>query len=104
MGVAFTPGKVAYPLRFAKRPFSALPGYESVPVVFDALGRFAFRRRWQILIAIGLWFVCALALLVSGGRLSTGTIHDLEAERANILADAISGHPSDTTFIAIFES
>jgi RND superfamily putative drug exporter len=53
---------------------------------------------------VAAWFVCALGLLAAGGRLSTGVIHGLEAERATVLADAIAGHPSDTTFVAIFQS
>jgi RND superfamily putative drug exporter len=72
--------------------------------VFDRLGLFAYRRRWQVLVAVFVWFGCALVLLARGGRLSTGVIHGLEAERAGALADAVSGHSSDTTFVAIFQS
>ncbi|HEX4334591.1 MAG TPA: MMPL family transporter [Polyangiaceae bacterium] len=72
--------------------------------MFDRLGLFAYRRRRLVLAVVGVWFACALALLVRGGRLSTGLIHGLEAERAGALADAITGHASDTTFVAIFRS
>ncbi|HEX3596168.1 MAG TPA: MMPL family transporter, partial [Polyangiaceae bacterium] len=72
--------------------------------MFDRLGHFAYRRRALVLGVVGLWFACALALLVRGGRLSTGLIHGLEAERATTIADSVSGHPSDTTFVAIFRS
>ncbi len=72
--------------------------------MFDGLGLLAYRRRWHVLVAVSIWFVFALVLLSRGGRLSTGVIHGLEAEHASALADAISGHSSDTTFVAIFES
>ena len=72
--------------------------------MFDRLGLFAYRRRWFVLGSVAVWFACALALLSQGGRLSTGVIHGLEAEHAGALADAISGRPSDTTFVAVFQS
>src|SRR3954465_9199548 len=55
--------------------------------LFESIGRFAYRRRFLVLVVAAAWFAGALVLLVRGGRLSTGTIHDLEAERAGILAD-----------------
>lgn len=72
--------------------------------MFDALGRFAYRRRTSILVVAFLWFACALVLLSSGGRLSTGLIHGLEAERAAEIANHISDRSTETTFVAVFRS
>jgi len=68
------------------------------------LGAFAHRRRRTILLVAGLWFSVAIGLLVHGGRLSTGAIHGLEAERAAQLAEAVVGRSTETTFVAVFES
>lgn len=86
------------------RPQTTLDRVTSAGPVFDALGRFAYRRRRSILAVAALWFACAVALLSSPGRLSTGLIHGLEAERATEIADQIAGRRSDTTFVAIFRS
>src|SRR5262245_32146857 len=72
--------------------------------MFDALARFTYRRRTAILLAAFVWFACALVLLSSKGRLSTGLIHGIEAERAAELANRIPGRSTDTTFIVVFRS
>ncbi|HEX3771761.1 MAG TPA: MMPL family transporter, partial [Polyangiaceae bacterium] len=69
-----------------------------------ALGAFIVRRRVAVLLVAGAWFVVALVLLGWGGRLSTGAIHGLEAERAAQLAEAVVGRTTETTLVVIFES
>jgi RND superfamily putative drug exporter len=69
-----------------------------------ALGVFAYRRRVAVLVVAGVWFAVALLLLARGGRLSTGAIHGLEAERAEQLAEAVVGRTTATTLVVVFQS
>jgi RND superfamily putative drug exporter len=68
------------------------------------LGAFAYHRREAILVAACVWFAVALILLARGGRLSTGAIHGLEAERAAHLAETVVGRSTETTLVVIFTS
>ena len=73
--------------------------------MLDRLGRLALRHPRSILVLAGLWFALSVFLLSSGiGRLSTGAIGGLEADRAGELIDGILGRAPDTTFTAIFTS
>ncbi len=42
--------------------------------------------------------------IVRGGRLSNGTFHGTEAEKAEALAATITGHPAEATFVVVFAS
>jgi RND superfamily putative drug exporter len=71
--------------------------------LLDTLGTAVFRHRRAVLALSGAFLAIAIALLLRGGPLSSGSISGLPAERAQRVADEILGRPSDTTFIAIFE-
>lgn len=73
--------------------------------MLDSLGRLALRHPRPILVLAGLWFALSVVVLSSGiGRLSTGAIGGLEADRAGELIDGILGRAPDTTFTVIFTS
>ena len=71
--------------------------------MLESLGFWIHRRRWPTLIIAGLLLAGAIALLVRGGPLSSGSIRGLEAERAQELADAVRGVRSDTTFAVVLQ-
>ncbi len=72
--------------------------------MFAALGSFTYRRRWLVLALAGLFLLGALAALVRGGTLTSGTIRDLESTRAEALVAEVRGHPTETAFVVIFRS
>lgn len=72
--------------------------------MFEALGTFTYRRRWLVLALAGLFLLGSVAMLVRGGALTSGTIRDLEATRAEQLVTEVKGHPTQTQLVAIFRS
>jgi RND superfamily putative drug exporter len=72
--------------------------------MFEALGTFTYRRRWLVLVLAGLFLLGSLAMLLRGGALTSGTIRDLEATRAEQLVAQVTGHPTQTQLVAIFRS
>lgn len=73
--------------------------------MLQSLGRLASRHPRAILVLAAIWFALSVIVLRSGiGRLSTGTIGGLEADRAGQLVNGILGRAPDTTFVAIFSS
>jgi uncharacterized membrane protein YdfJ with MMPL/SSD domain len=70
--------------------------------MFEALGVFVYRHRWLTLALCGVFLVVSALLLLRGGRITSGTIRDLEADAAQRLADRVPGAPNDTTFVAVF--
>jgi RND superfamily putative drug exporter len=72
--------------------------------MFEKLGPLMHRRRWLALGLAGLFLVGALGLLLRGGTLTSGVIHDMESERAQGLIEELFGHPLDTMFLVIFEA
>jgi uncharacterized membrane protein YdfJ with MMPL/SSD domain len=72
--------------------------------MFEALGRVIYRRRWLTLALATLFLAASVAMLVRGGPLTSGTIHGLEAERAQELVAEVLGHPADTTFVAVLHA
>ena len=72
--------------------------------MFAALGLFVHRRRWAILVVSTLALLASVVVVVEGGRLTGGTFGDSEAERTEALVAQVTGHPSDTTFVAVFHS
>jgi RND superfamily putative drug exporter len=72
--------------------------------VFSALGSFVYRRRWATLAVCALVLLASVGVLVRGGRLTGGTFDDTESERAEGLVAEVTGHPSDTTVVAVFHS
>ncbi len=72
--------------------------------MFEALGAFVFRFRWFVLVGSALFLATSIAVLVRGGALTSGVVHGLESERAQRIADIVSGHASDTTFVAVLHA
>jgi len=72
--------------------------------MFSALALFIFRRRWWTLAACTLFLAGAVAVIVRGGKLTGGSFGDGEAEQTQRLVEDVLGHPTDTTFIVIFQS
>ena len=75
---------------------------ETPPAMFEALGAFVFRYRWLVLGASSAFLAVALVVLARGADLAAGEIYGLEAGRAQAIADRVTGHPADTTFLAVF--
>ncbi len=72
--------------------------------MFRAIGEFAHRRRWSILIAAALLLAASIASLVRGGPLTGPTVKALEADRADRLVESIVGRNDDTTVLVLFRS
>jgi RND superfamily putative drug exporter len=72
--------------------------------VLESLGRMIYRNRRVTLVVTSLLLALAIAVLTRGGQLTTGVIHGLEAERADVLAAQVLGHPPDNTIVTIFRS
>jgi RND superfamily putative drug exporter len=73
--------------------------------MLDALAALTFTHRKGVVVAAGVWFAVAVAILLSGvGRLSAGSIRGLEADEAGQRIDDVIGRDPDTTFIALFQS
>ncbi len=72
--------------------------------MFEALGAFVFRFRWAVLAGSATFVCLAMALLIRGGSMTSGVIHGLEAEKAQQIIDAATGHPADTTVVVVFHA
>lgn len=72
--------------------------------MLESLGAWIYRRRVSVLVVSGLVLLLAIASLLRGGPLTGGSIEGLEADRAQHLIDTLSGHPADTTFLAVFQA
>lgn len=72
--------------------------------MFYALGAFIYRHRWATLVATALALALSVVGLLRGGRLSGGTIRGLEAEKAALLVESVTGRNAERTFVALFES
>jgi RND superfamily putative drug exporter len=72
--------------------------------MLEGLGAVVFRFRWAVLLASAAFLVLAVAVLFRGGSLTSGTIHGLEAERAQQIIDRVTGHPADTTFVVVLHA
>ena len=67
------------------------------------LAQFVLRHRVATLVLSGLFVVCAALLILRGGHLTSGAFRGTEHERAHALAAEVTGHPTETLFVAIFE-
>jgi len=72
--------------------------------MFVALARLAFQRHWSILGATLLLLAGAVAALVRGGKLTTGTIEGTEADRAQQLVEKVAGLSGDSVLAVILRS
>jgi RND superfamily putative drug exporter len=72
--------------------------------MFEALGAIVFRFRWLVLSTSTAFLAAAIVLLVRGGSLTSGVIHGLEAEKAQQIIDAATGHSADTTLVVVFHA
>lgn len=72
--------------------------------MFRALGRLAFDRRWTVLAVTGVLLIASVVSLFFKGQLSSGTVQDLEAGRADRLIERVTDRPADTTVVMLFHS
>jgi RND superfamily putative drug exporter len=72
--------------------------------VLAPLAAFIYRRRLGVLAASTLFLAGAIAMVVRGGALTGGTYGGGDAEETERLAAEVLGHPTDTTFVAVFHS
>ncbi len=72
------------------------------PPLLERWARFVVERRWWVLVLTGLFIAGAIALLVRGGPLSSGSFRDIESERAEKLVERVTGHANEVTFVVIF--
>ena len=70
--------------------------------MFEALGRFIYRRRWATLVTSALLLVLALVSIVRGGPLTSGNIDGLESDAASKAVESITGRASATTMLVYF--
>lgn len=75
-----------------------------IPDMFAAWGTFVFRRKWWIL-ALSLLLLCgAIASLLRGGTLTTGSIEGIEADRTQALVEQALSLPGDASFTLVFQA
>ncbi len=72
--------------------------------MFVALARLAYHHRWKTLGTTALVLCLAIAVLLRGGALTTGSIRGTEAEHALRLAEGAEGLSGDSVLAAIFSS
>ena len=72
--------------------------------MFRALGDFAFRRRWFVLIASLLALAAALVSVVIGGKLTGAFYRGLESTTAGKQVEQVLGRNLDDTVIFVFQS
>ena len=72
--------------------------------MFVALARLAFHRCWTILIFSLLVLLGAIAALVHGGNLTTGTIEGTESDHAQRLVEKVAGLAGDSVLAVILRS
>jgi putative drug exporter of the RND superfamily len=72
--------------------------------MFERLGAFIYANKYLTLVAAIVNLVLASALLVRGGHLGAARIAGLEADRAVVLADGVTGRREETTFAVVFRS
>jgi RND superfamily putative drug exporter len=72
--------------------------------MFHALGALIYRHRWLTLLCAGLFLTLSVVTLLRGARLTSGSVKNLEAERADRLIASVTGHRNETTFVVLFRS
>ncbi len=68
------------------------------------LGAFAFDRRAHVLGVALVLFLLSVAIIVRGGRLTTGAIAGLESGEADLLLAGIAGATEDVTVVVVLSS
>jgi uncharacterized membrane protein YdfJ with MMPL/SSD domain len=74
------------------------------PDMFSAWGAFVCRRKWWVLALSGVLLLGALASLLHGGALTTGSIEGIESDRTQALVEKALALPGDASFTLIFEA
>jgi RND superfamily putative drug exporter len=72
--------------------------------VFEQLGSLAYRHRRLFLLLSGVFLALSVTLLVRGGRLTSGRIHNLEASQARSIAAEVQKRDEETTVVVIFRA
>ncbi|MFO0618082.1 MAG: MMPL family transporter [Polyangiaceae bacterium] len=64
--------------------------------------RFILRHRAATLFVSGAILAASIAMLFTGGRLTSGHFREIESDRAESAVTEITGYASDATFLAVF--
>ncbi len=72
--------------------------------MFAAWGAFVCHRKWWVLALSAVLLLGALASLLRGGTLTTGSIEGIEADRAQALVEKALGLPGDASFTLVFHA
>jgi uncharacterized membrane protein YdfJ with MMPL/SSD domain len=72
--------------------------------MFSAWGAFVCRWKWWILASSGILLCGAVASLLHGGTLTTGSIKGIEADRTQALVETALALPGDASFTLVFSS
>jgi RND superfamily putative drug exporter len=72
--------------------------------MFERLGSIVYRHRALTLGLTAVFLAGSIGLLLRGGTLTSGVIHDMESERAQGVIEELFGHPLETMFVAIFQA
>lgn len=70
--------------------------------MFERFCRVILRHRAVTLVLSAVLLAGAIAMLVAGGRLTSGHFRDIESDRAESAITEVTGYPDDATFIALF--
>ncbi|HMK74336.1 MAG TPA: MMPL family transporter, partial [Myxococcaceae bacterium] len=72
--------------------------------MFAAWGALVCRHRWGVLAGCLLVLLAAVASLVRGGTLTSGSIEGIEADRAQAMVEKALALPGDASFTLVFQS
>jgi uncharacterized membrane protein YdfJ with MMPL/SSD domain len=72
--------------------------------MFAAWGTFVCRHRWVVLAACFLLLLAAVASIVRGGTLTSGSIEGIEADRTQAMVEKALSLPGDASFTLVFHS
>ena len=72
--------------------------------LLERWGQLVVRNRWLVLVATAAFIAGAIALLIRGGPLTSGSFRDIESERVEKLVEGVSGHANEVTFVVVFEA
>jgi putative drug exporter of the RND superfamily len=70
--------------------------------MFTVWGTFVCRRKWWVLAFSGVLLLGAVASLLRGGTLTTGSIEGIEADRTQALVERALTLPGDASFTLVF--
>jgi putative drug exporter of the RND superfamily len=72
--------------------------------MFAALGVFIYGKRWGTLVVSLLFLLASIGMVARGGKLTSARFGENEAWQTEHLVQQVTGHATNTTFVAIFHS